>query len=196
MSPLQSKTQVGPAADVAMARKLLNVAGRGIDAAFRSLTLDALMVRGKATLGSLKAASTTLGATTVSGNLTVGGNETVTGNLTVSGSLFSHFRAFGFAGSLAGSAGTTANPWKVQFGTQVVVTNSAGGFAITFPGAFPSGLITVLVSMGDNSVANATVEPIQSQCTLTGLGGQAFTGSTGVGLNVVSIRINWIAIGW
>lgn len=83
----QSKTQVSTQAtptDVTTAQRLLNAAGRGIDAAFRSLTLDTLLVRGRATLPVAS-----IGALTVTGSsrltaflpVQVFQNNTVGGNL-------------------------------------------------------------------------------------------------------------------
>lgn len=202
--PFQSKTQVSaisPATDVSTARRLLNLAGRGVDAAFRSLTLDTLMVRGKTTLGSLKAGTTSLTSTTitgnetVSGNLTVSGNETVNGNLTLNGNFPYYWKTLGFAGSLAGSAGTTANPWKVQFGTQVVVTNAAGDSAITYPSAFPNGVIVTFTQNGDQGSGPFLVQPYPGITSTTAFSLNVRNSTTNAAV-VGSVRVNWLVIGW
>lgn len=54
--PIQSKTQVGPQGsrdETALARRILNLLGRNVDAAFRTLSLDTLLVRGRANIGNL-----------------------------------------------------------------------------------------------------------------------------------------------
>ena len=75
-------------------------------------------------------------------------------------------------------------------------TNSAGGFSITFPGgAFPNGVMTVILSSGDNNADQLAVRVLGSQVSLSGTGGQVFT-SAGVGVNTQQVRINGLAIGY
>jgi hypothetical protein len=102
----------------------------------------------------------------------------------------------GFAGGLVGSAGTIANPWKVQFGTQVLVTDAGGNATITFPAPFPNGLINFFCLSGDQGVGNWLVLPNLGVLTLGSCAVHVFTANTGGAVALATVRVNWLAIGW
>lgn len=142
MSPLQSKTQVSPAvttADVTLARKLLNAAGRGVDAAFRSLTVDTLLVRSKATVGSL--AITKPGGLSISGAVVMpagavslfGGTTAPTGWLLCDGSAVSRttFAALFTAISTNFGAGNGSTTFNVPDLRGRVVVGTGQGSSLT-----------------------------------------------------------------
>ena len=91
--------------------------------------------------------------------------------------------------------GYTASPptagtgqFYMQAGSTIVTTNAGGDATITFPTAFPTGLLTVLATDGDDSGSTAVVSIVG-------------TGTTRSSFNLSSpkvgtVRINWIAIGW
>lgn len=82
-----------------------------------------------------------------------------------------------------------------QWGSTVVTTNSAGGFAITYPESFPNNVFTCLVTIGDNNLTPLIVQTINSQLSLSAAGGVAMNSTTGTGLNTQSVRLNYIVKG-
>ena len=102
---------------------------------------------------------------------------------------------FGVAGAVDGAppaAGIVQ--WKIQAATTVVTTNSGGSAAVTFPVAFPNGVLTIVPGAGDSGVTGLAIQVIESQVSTTGFGFQATVGSN-TQANA-GVRINWIAIGW
>lgn len=102
---------------------------------------------------------------------------------------------YGVGGALIGTLPPLGTPvYKRQVGTSVQTTNSAGGGVVNFPFAFPSGVATIDISMGDNSIAAALVNIIEGQVSLTGFG--FIVTVNGIGLNAGLVRVNWECVGF
>ena len=135
--------------------------------------------------GNVSASGTVSGATGTFTNLT-------STNLISAPSL----KATGDEGNAYNAQAPAGTPLIFKFFSKVPTTNSAGGFSITFPGgAFPNGVMTVILSSGDNNADQLAVRVLGSQVSLSGTGGQVFT-SAGVGVNTQQVRINGLAIGY
>lgn len=97
--------------------------------------------------------------------------------------------AMGMARSLAGSGYKKfADGSILQWGTSVIATNGAGGFAISYPISFPTAAFTGILSNGDITYAGS-IASIAAQLGLGSIGGIAS------GAISTTIRVNWIAIG-
>lgn len=96
--------------------------------------------------------------------------------------------------ALAGSFPAAGlGPWLVQASTVVGTTDGSGVLAITFPRAFPNGLVSVVAVQGGNTVNNAIVGV--SGGTASGFNVVAAF-STGAAVASALMRFNWIAIGF
>lgn len=84
-----------------------------------------------------------------------------------------------------------------QCGTYVGVTDGAGNIAITYPVAFPNGLMTAVAMSGD-SAAGGNGLTLQSSADFTQTTSTLYLkASTSAGPKISStLRFNWIAIGW
>lgn len=106
------------------------------------------------------------------------------------------YKTAGTANAVAGT-GTSATGASAgqltQYGTNVVTTNASGGFTIPYPVAFATGVITVVAMNGD--AGNYSIVCNAAGQSKTQLNGIAYTANTGTGLNAVTIRINWLAVG-
>lgn len=102
-------------------------------------------------------------------------------------------KIFGVGSSSIGSAPspTTMAGFKVQTGT-VVVTAATGGYQVTFPTAFPSGVVMVLLSFGDDP--SAVVTPFVGNLTTSGF--KIYLRNSGGIINGGLYRLSWLAIGW
>lgn len=96
---------------------------------------------------------------------------------------------FGVTSAVAGSVPTAGTgQFYMQSGTSVTTTNGAGGGAVSFPTAFPNGILSVVICDGDgNPLRSCSL--INSQITASGFGFVSSVAS-------VPVRINWIAIGF
>ncbi len=96
-----------------------------------------------------------------------------------------------YSGTLNGTAPALATTqFSIQAGT-VVFTNST---SVTFPTAFPNGLVSVVVTCNDNTQADMLKT---SSETKTGFGVQAWKLSSGSwDPSVGAVRISYIAIGY
>lgn len=92
-------------------------------------------------------------------------------------------KLFGVGGALVGSGATTSTAFKVQSGTGV---GTSGFQTITFPVAFPSGVMVVMSSNGDGGANTGQV--YTKSTTLTGFDIACITAG--------SFRYNYLAIGW
>lgn len=211
--PLVSKTGVNAAASNADDRKtivrLLNAARTGVDVAFRSLTLDTLMVRGQTTINLLKLATlvatkgvtvtgglttdslTDTGAASIGGDLTIGNSGT--GQLIhLNGQNSSMLLTASFPG-LVGSYNPHA-PIMVQSNT-TVITTATGGIFVPFNIAFPNALFMVIGTNGDSGTGNVTwATQTTAGMSLSGANWVAFANSN-IPLNGANERLNWFAIG-
>lgn len=98
----------------------------------------------------------------------------------------SGIRPFNTTGVYAGSApNISTSQLLMQAGTSVTMTNASGLYTVTFPSAFPNGVVSVVATNGDDTGSAVVL----NSPTLSG-----FTASFGVGS--VLKRCNWIAIGW
>lgn len=99
--------------------------------------------------------------------------------------------------AMIGSPITPANAAVlIQAGTSVVATSSVGGFNVNLPSSFPNGLITALLSSGDNPTAAYVTQILLSNCAVNNINGVATYATTGAGVPSTNIRLNWIALGW
>ncbi len=98
----------------------------------------------------------------------------------------------GVDGGVSSGAPTAAgNAYRIEAGSTVVTTNANGDFAVNFPVAFSTGLLTVTACDGDDNGNNGmpTFTVISSSSSRSGFAGSSSKAS-------VNIRVNWIAIGW
>ena len=100
-----------------------------------------------------------------------------------------HLRMLNTASALVGTAPSVSGStrWMMQAGTVVGTTSAFGVYAVTFPTAFPNGVLTVVTNNGDNTGPTTTYVYSYS------------TSSFAVvfpGYNSVPARCNYIAIGW
>lgn len=115
----------------------------------------------------------------------------------------------GVGGSLDGGVPASGTGFLMQAGTLAQFSDGSGFARITFPVAFPNGLLTVMLTNGDNNVdrsyghvLNFAVSGLpwdtgnkQSVVYSVALEDSAGTHSYYVVRNQLH-RINWIAIGW
>lgn len=114
--------------------------------------------------------------------------NTVTGNNLVGLNLF---------GVGAGYVGTVpaakTGQFYMQTATDVVTFNAESVATITFPVAFPNGLVSVFLTSGDSGAAFHYIA-IASTASATSVGVVGYTGTTGIG--AATVRVNWLAIGF
>lgn len=109
---------------------------------------------------------------------------------------------FGFGSALVGSA-TEGTHFLVQAGTKVGASDNSGYARLTFPKPFPNGLLTVILTNGDQSIDRA-VNRGTITMSVSGLPWNngtkddvVYTVAVPTGqLPSQTHRINWIAIGW
>jgi hypothetical protein len=89
-----------------------------------------------------------------------------------------------------------ATKFLIQGGSTIAVT--AGNLAtITYPTAFPTGVLTVVATPGDASgVSFAQIQLVQTSATLSVFVAGCFNNTGTAIANASSVRINWMAIGW
>lgn len=95
---------------------------------------------------------------------------------------------------LVGSAPTVASTQFLWQAATTVITYTTGGNTITFPTAFPTGLVTLVAVLGDD--AATVIVPVNASTTLTGFKIKVFDM---VGAEVGAgggYRINWMALGF
>lgn len=143
-----------------------------------------------AALGALAKAGDTMG-----GNLAMGGND-VTGIKSLAWSSTANMRAtlsaMGFiqpSVNVFDIPGATRN-MRIIAQTTVVSTNSNGNGSITFPTAFPSACLSVVITHGDRQGSGAL--------TIVGFSAASLTGFNFFAENLPSsgMRINYIAVGY
>lgn len=129
-------------------------------------------------------------------NLTVSGTPTFAAN-SVSGAALAGntvtpdkmlgIDLFGIGGSGTASPPTAGTgQFYTQVGTTVGTTNVSGDLTITFPAAFPNGIITVIACQGDITTGGLVAAYLFTPSNFAVRMANANT----------SARINWIAIGW
>lgn len=107
-----------------------------------------------------------------------------------------NMKFFGANAALAGSPpaiDTGSVQFKLQAGTTVDTTSASGLMTLTFPNAFPNGLITCVVCQGGNTVQDlifATTGGSASSITIVAIHGNNTPSNTQL------VRYNWFAIGW
>lgn len=100
-----------------------------------------------------------------------------------------HTRLLGRTDALVGTAPAAGTgPWLTQVGTSTPTLNGSGNATISFPTAFPGGVVTVVGNSGDASASDAAV----SMATFTTSGFDVHFEGHGAG----PVRLNWIAVGW
>jgi hypothetical protein len=82
----------------------------------------------------------------------------------------------------------------MEAGSAVLAFNASSVATLTFPTAFPNGVMSTSFTAGDVGVAGLNFVVTQgsvstSSCQLTG-----YSGATGIG--AVSVRVNYIIIGF
>lgn len=100
----------------------------------------------------------------------------------------------GSAGALRGTVAPVGTGVTVQTGNSLITTNAGGDTTLTFPVAFPNGLLSFMAVSGDSSVGRFTVAVIGSG------GGNGLLNlhldREGSSLGGVTARISWTALGW
>ncbi len=150
---------------------------------------DAVIVNRHIAAGAVtgsQLANSTVTATQIANNTITAGQIA---NNTVTAGQMGAVKLFGVTAAVAGSApGTTSGNFQIQSGTTVVALSGAGGGVVTFPTAFSSGVLSVIVCNGDNGTL---VQPsvINGQVSTTGFGFQ-------YNLTGGNVRVNWMAIGF
>jgi hypothetical protein len=103
---------------------------------------------------------------------------------------------YGRTSGLVGSVPVTGAPnFQIQAGTYVGTTTSGGSLSIPLPSTFPNGLLTVLVSVGDNAASLGQVQINAASNTTSSFGVLCWT-LAGAVVNAGTVRINYIAIGF
>lgn len=106
-------------------------------------------------------------------------------------------RVHGASAELAGSAPNfVSSDFRIQTGSMVAGTDGAGDLTLTFPGAFPNGLLTVIVQQGDNTHPGATFIPYLSSMAKTGCKIRVYTNAAVAWVTSGNMRLTWIAIGY
>lgn len=100
----------------------------------------------------------------------------------------------GVAGAAPPNPDTSPIPFRVQGGT-IVVTAAAGGVVVTYPTAFPTGVLTVVVTQGDSDAAVAQITLVYAAHSTSSFKVQFYAHGGGE-LTSGARRINWIAIGF
>lgn len=114
----------------------------------------------------------------------------LSGPSTIPASLLIGAALYGIGNAVIGGTPTTSTQFYIQAGTSVQTLNGSAGGAVNFPVAFPNGVVTVMVSNGDNGTLSQP-SVIQNQVSNAAFGFQ-YSNSIGT----ASIRMNWLAIGW
>lgn len=105
----------------------------------------------------------------------------------------------GNEGVIVGTQPPAGTKKIVKQGSAVTnVANTSGGFSFGWhDGAFPNGLVSVVVSIGDTSANTiASVVAVQGNMSLAGYNGVARQPNGSVTPNGTAIRIGYIAVGW
>jgi len=110
-----------------------------------------------------------------------------------------HTRVTGRTSSLVGGTPPAAGtgPWLEQFGTEVF-SYTTGGNTISFPVAFPTGVVTILTSPGDSSGSLGQIQILHTATpvTVSAFKVALFTVTGAEVTNGTSVRVNWVAKGW
>lgn len=111
---------------------------------------------------------------------------------------------FGVGGSLVGTPTAANTRFLVQSGTQVATSDGSGVTPLVFPKPFPGGLLTVLLTNGDDNAANDTSFNIAGSPYASEVGRVHYrawgpsgaTAYTRIPLLRHTHRVNYVAIGW
>ncbi|BBH17514.1 hypothetical protein Back2_18010 [Nocardioides baekrokdamisoli] len=165
-----------------------------------STRINTEATRATAAEGSLGGAigSETSRATAAEGTLAAAIANEITRAQAVEGALGAGARFTGNEPApLAGAAPGNGTVKITRQGSVIVsVVNGSGGFAFGFHDAFANGVVSVLISPGDNASGLASVVPLASNYTLHGGSGVAHQASGAAVPNGANIRVNYIAVGW
>lgn len=91
--------------------------------------------------------------------------------------------------------GATTGAFYIQGGSTVVTMNGLANGTVTFPQAFPTGVVMVIAINGDTSATNFCVNLGLGATTssfdfhATGTGGDPDPAS-------IDVRVDWLALGW
>lgn len=128
---------------------------------------------------------------------TIAGDLDVGGAISQAGAAGAPLNLLGVTTGGPGGGGTVviaAGVAGIQAGTSVVATNASGVFSVTFPAAFVSKVVTVVVTSGD-ATAGSFAKAALTGWTETGFTAKAYTASGALITSVPTIRVNWIAVG-
>lgn len=81
----------------------------------------------------------------------------------------------------------------MQIGSWTQTTSSGGGGAVVFPNSFPDGVMSCLLTSGDNN-SQYSIQGISSQLTVNGAGFEAFNAGSPFGN--AAVRVNFLAFGF
>lgn len=99
----------------------------------------------------------------------------------------------GVVGGASPDQTTSPIPYVVKGGSDVQ-TYAAGGLTVTYSTAFPTGVLTVLISQGDNNASIPSV--VNANNTVSSFKYKVFdTAGAEVGDGGL-YRVNWLAVGW
>lgn len=104
------------------------------------------------------------------------------------------FSLFNKSNAIVGSPPlVTAGGYLIQSGYENIVCNSSGQLNVTFPSAFPNGVLSVLLT--PNQVDNIGFGSINGTPTKTGFSA-GFNTPTGTSPGAVNVVFSWFAIGF
>lgn len=100
--------------------------------------------------------------------------------------------------AIVGTAPPAGKLKIIKEGTAVTtVANTAGGFGFSYVGgAFPNGIVTCVVMVGDNTGNFGQIVTVSGNMTLSAFNGVAVQRNGTVVANGTAIRVNYIAVGW
>lgn len=103
------------------------------------------------------------------------------------------------AGAQTGVSGTITHGTHqllIQSGTHTGIPSASGGVTISFPTAFPTGVLTILVANGDTDAASSVIVGVDhSTVGLSSFVARMYD-DTGAVVTNNTRRWNWIATGW
>jgi hypothetical protein len=105
---------------------------------------------------------------------------------------------YGRGGSISGGTPATDARFLMQAGSLVQSSNGSGFAPLTFPVAFPTGLVSIVLLNGDAAQGDLDVEVAGGSYGNGSRTGVTYkvTGSNGAAWGSKLHRVNWIAVGW
>lgn len=95
----------------------------------------------------------------------------------------------------SGSVNLSTTQPIIQAGSVAGTTNGTGYLSISFPSAFPTGILTVILTNGDQDAATYGLTTASGVST-SGFSARAVNPNSGGAYTNQGVRFNYIAIGW